>query len=84
MTDRMNSIKEYILKEFLPGEDPNDLTDSTQLFTTGLLDSIASLNLVSFLEEEYGVKVEPHEIVADNLDTIKLIADFVEQKKAAA
>ncbi len=80
----MNSIKEYILKEFLPGEDPNDLTDSTQLFTTGLLDSIASLNLVSFLEEEYGVKVEPHEIVADNLDTIKLIADFVEQKKAAA
>ncbi len=84
MTDRMNSIKEYILKEFLPGEDPNDLTDSTQLFTTGLLDSIASLNLVSYLEEEYGVKVEPHEIVADNLDTIKLIADFVEQKKAAA
>ncbi len=84
MNDRMNSIKEYILKEFLPGEDPNDLTDSTQLFTTGLLDSIASLNLVSFLEEEYGVKVEPHEIVADNLDTIKLIADFVEQKKAAA
>ena len=84
MNDRLNSIKEYILKEFLPGEDPNDLTDSTQLFTTGLLDSIASLNLVSFLEEEYGVKIEPHEIVADNLDTIKLIADFVEQKKAAA
>ena len=84
MNDRMNTIKEYILKEFLPGEDANDLTDSTQLFTTGLLDSIASLNLVSFLEEEYGVKVEAHEIVADNLDTIKLIADFVEQKKAAA
>lgn len=84
MDDRKSTIKEYILKEFLPGEDPNDLTDSTQLFTTGLLDSIASLNLVGFLEEEYGVKIEPHEIVADNLDTLQLIADFVEQKKAAA
>jgi len=36
----------YILKEFLPGEDPNELTDATPLVTGGILDSLATLKLI--------------------------------------
>lgn len=75
------TVKEFILQEFLPGENPDDLTDETPLFSAGLLDSIASLKLVSFLEEQYGIKVEPSDIVADNLDNLDLIAGFVQSKK---
>ena len=42
---------------------PDKLTDTTPLFTSGLLDSIASLQLVTFLEQEFGIKVAAHEVV---------------------
>ena len=48
----------------------------------GVLDSIASLKLVGFLEQEYGIEVQSHEVDIDNLDTLALIADLVQSKLA--
>lgn len=42
------TVKEYILREFLSGEDPEELTDSTPLITGEILDSIATLKLGEF------------------------------------
>jgi acyl carrier protein len=83
MEDIKNTIKEYILKEFLPGESAETLTDSTPLVTGGVLDSIATLKLVSFLEERYGIQVEAHEADVDNLNTIADIERYVGSKLAA-
>lgn len=74
------TVKSYILREFLPGEDPEALTDSTELITQGILDSLASLKLVAFLEEEFGVSVEAHEVDAEHLNTISDIANLVRSK----
>ena len=63
-------MKTFILNEYLPGEDPAALTDTTPLMTTGILDSIAVLKVVTFLEDEFGITVEPHEAVVDNLNTL--------------
>jgi acyl carrier protein len=80
MSETMSVIKNFILNEFLPGEEPNALTDSTPLITGGILDSLATLRLVSFLTETFDVVVEPHEMGADNLDTLKDITHLVESK----
>jgi acyl carrier protein len=77
-----NDLKEFILKEFLPGEDPGELTDTTPLITGGVLDSIATLKLVLFLEERFGVKLQAHETDPDYLDTITSIASLVRSKKS--
>jgi len=77
------SIKNFILNEYLPGEDPAALTDTTALMTTGILDSIAVLKVVTFLENEFGITIEPHEAVVDNLNTISDIARLVITKKTA-
>lgn len=66
-------VKDYIMSEFLPGESPDELTDSTPLITGGILDSIATLKLVLFMEERWGVSFEPHEVDRENLDTLDLI-----------
>lgn len=84
MPEMKQTIKQFILEEFLPGEDPDELTEETQLFSSGLLDSIASLKLVSFLEKEFSINVAAHDIVAENLDTLTAIEKFVETKKVAA
>ena len=76
------TVKNFILNEFLPGEDPAALTDTTALVTTGILDSIAVLKVVTFLENQFGITIEPHEAVVENLNTLSDIGRFVISKKA--
>ena len=73
-------VKEFILNQFLPGEDPNALAESTPLITTGILDSLATLKLITYLEEEFNIRVEAHEADAENLNTLADIARFVSSK----
>jgi acyl carrier protein len=74
------SVKEFVLTEFLPGEDPNELTPSTPLMTGGILDSLATLRLVTFIQEKYAVQVEPYEMGADNFDSLNEIAKLIQSK----
>jgi acyl carrier protein len=71
------SVKAYILETFLPGEDPAELTDATPLITGGILDSLATIKLVGFLEERYPIRIEAHETMVDYLNTIADIAQLV-------
>lgn len=75
------ALSQFILQEFLPGEDPNELTETTPLITGGVLDSIATLKLVLFLEERYGVSFEAHEVDPEHMDTIADITKLVMSKK---
>jgi len=75
------TLKTFILNEFLPGEDPAALTDTTALVTTGILDSIAVLKVVTFLENQFGITIEPHEAVVENLNTLSDITRLVLSKK---
>lgn len=76
----MKATKEFILSEFLEGEDPDELTEDVELISSGILDSLATLKLVTFLENEYDVKIEAHEADEDNLNTLADIASLVESK----
>jgi acyl carrier protein len=76
------TVKAFVLNEFLPGEDPAALTDTTPLMTTGILDSIAVLKVVTFLENQFHIAIEPHEAVVENLNTLSDIGRLVLSKKA--
>jgi len=83
MTDDIEgAVKRFILKEFLPGEDPAELTDATPLITGGVLDSIATLKVVMFIEETFGITLQAHEVDSEHLDTIAQIAQLVRAKKS--
>jgi acyl carrier protein len=77
------SIKEHILSEYLRGEDPDELTETTPLITAGILDSMAVLKLVLFLEGKFSISVNPQETTVEHLDTIEKIARFVRSKNAS-
>ena len=80
MTAIARTVKEFILTEFLPGEDPAELTEATPLITGGILDSLATMKLIMFLEERYGIAMQAHEADAEHLDTIALIERLVQAK----
>jgi acyl carrier protein len=75
------AIKEFILTEFLPGEDPAALTETTPLLTTGVLDSVGSLKAVAFLEEHFGITIAAHEADVDHLNTVGDMAQLVREKR---
>ena len=77
----LDQVRSYILKEFLQGEDPDQLTDTLPLISGRILDSLATLKLVAFLEETFGFEFAAHEVGPQNLDTLDLIASFVESKR---
>ena len=74
------TVKTYILEEFLPGENPAALTGTTPLITGGILDSLATLRLVAFLEQQFHIQLEAHETMVDYLDTIASITELVRSK----
>ena len=78
--DLKEIIKGYILEEFLPGENPAELTDSTPLITGGILDSLATIKLVAFLDERFQIEIQAHETMVDYLDTVSDIAQLVSSK----
>lgn len=75
-----SNVKEFILREFLPGEDPDDLTDDLPLISAGILDSIATLKLVMHLEERFGITLAAHEASKEHLDSIDRIVSLVRGK----
>jgi acyl carrier protein len=81
MDDIRSAVRSYILKEFLPGEDPNNLLDQTPLISGGILDSIGTLTMITYLEKTFGVRFEAHEVNADNLDTVDDIVKLVHSKQ---
>ncbi|MCB0571992.1 MAG: acyl carrier protein [Phaeodactylibacter sp.] len=80
----MNTIKgkvrEFLVEELNLPISQEELKDDTPLLSSRLIDSISALLLVEFLEKEYGIEFKPHEVSHDNLDSLDLIAAFVEGK----
>lgn len=78
-----NEVKEQIrsfVLEFLPGESASNVRDDMPLRTSGVLDSVATLRLVSLIEQRYGIEVEAYEAGIDNFDRIDDIAAFIDRK----
>ena len=84
MNQIADTIRSFILTKYLPGESPENLRNDTPLRTSGILDSLATLALISFIEKEFGIEVEAHETDIDNFDRIQDIAAFVSRKCSAA
>ncbi len=80
-TKYTNEIQNYIVNNFLFG-DAGSLQDSTSFMESGILDSTGVLELVTFLETTYGVKVQDKEMVPENLDSLNRVSAFVARKVA--
>ena len=81
----MNEIKEQIrqfLYELIPNGKSLNLLDDTPLRTSGIVDSMNMLQIVSFIEERFGIQVEAHEADVDNFDRIEAMAAFVQRKQS--
>jgi acyl carrier protein len=74
-----NDVRNFVVDTFLFGED-DGLQDDSSFLAEGIVDSTGIMQLVSFLQERYRVSIEDEELIPDNLDSIKRVATFIEEK----
>jgi acyl carrier protein len=73
-------IVDFIITNFLFDEGHPALNETESLLETGVIDSTGVLELVAFIEETYGFRVEDEDIVPENLDSIANITAYITHK----
>ena len=74
-------LRLYILENFLFSDDQSDLNDEDSFMENEIIDSTGILEVIEFLEEEAGIKVEDEDMLPENLDSVNKIISFVERKQ---
>ncbi|WP_258868246.1 acyl carrier protein [Alkalilimnicola ehrlichii] len=65
-------------------DDPAALADDDSFLEQGIIDSTGIMEVIFFLEEEFGIRVDDDELIPENLDSVNRIARFVQRKRVAA
>jgi acyl carrier protein len=75
------TIRRYIADNFL-FDAQTKLADDASLIGAGIIDSTGVMELVSFLENEFGVEVDDRDLVPENLDSVNALTAFVARNLA--
>jgi len=80
-TGTKDKIREFVINNFLLGVDNQVLNDDTSFLEQGIIDSTGILELVSFVQEAFDIRIEDMELMPDNLDSLNNLEAFITKKK---
>ncbi len=75
-------IRNYILENYLFTDDQNALRDDDSFLDKGILDSTGILEMIYFLEEQFGIKIDDVEMIPENLDSVNNLISFIARKSS--
>ena len=78
--DVKQAVREFILATHLPGETADNLRDDTPLQTSGILDSLATMQLVAFLEKQFSIELTLEDTSIEHFDRIDDMAVVVARR----
>jgi len=79
--DVETAIERFVVDEIMLGDSNTKIDPNESLINSGVLDSLALLRLIAFLEEQMGVTIDDSEVIPENFETINEIKSFIEKKK---
>ena len=82
MSNYREELRSFIVETFLFGRE-GELQDSSSFLENGLIDSTGILELISFMEEKYGIEVRENELVPENLDSVNGLVGYLQRKLTA-
>ena len=74
-------ISSYIAENILFSRNGYPHPDDASFLENGIVDSMNILELVMFVEENFGISVEDSDIIPDNFDSVAKMAKYIEGKK---
>ncbi|GAB3022539.1 acyl carrier protein [Nocardioides flavus (ex Wang et al. 2016)] len=79
----MDQVRDFIVTNFLFGDDSRLPGANDSLLESGLVDSTGVLEIVDFLETDMQVAVADDETLPSNLDSIENLTSFITRKRSA-
>ena len=80
MAQTKQALRSFVTNNFIFDQSNGSFCDDDSLLEKGIIDSTGVLELVEFLQKQYGIRIEDGEIVPENLDSINRLAAFVNRK----
>lgn len=74
------AVRNFIAESILFSHNGYPFADDASFMEEGVVDSMNVLELVMFVEENYKITVEDHEVVPDNFDSISKLAGYIRTK----
>lgn len=81
MDNYKERLEEFINEEFMVDKPDLTLTDDLLLIQDGVIDSLGIFILISFIEEEFGIKIDAGDVVLENFETLPKIVELVQSSK---
>ena len=78
-----SQVRNFLAENFIVDNDGEDLSADESLTQAGVLDSMGVLELIMFIEEQFGVKIPDEDTLPENLDSIERIVNYVSRRLAA-
>jgi len=78
-----NLLRQHIAENILFSTKGYPYPDDASFLENGIIDSMNVMELVLFLEENLGIKIEDTEIVPENFDSVKSLAQFARHKQSS-
>ena len=69
------------IKQRFPLASSKELTQELSLLDSGIVDSLGVLDLVGFIEEQFGIEAEDDDLVPENFDSINALTQFVKERR---
>lgn len=82
--DARQTIRNFILENFLFTDDPAALVDGKSFLSSGMIDSTGVLEIMYFVEEKFGFSISDDEMLPENLDSVDNLVAFVARKQKVA
>lgn len=73
-------LRRCIAESFLPQAGLETFDDTDSFMENGIIDSTGVLELLEFIEGEFGIKVEDEEVIPDNLDSLQKLTSYIQRK----
>ena len=77
-TTTKEKIRNYIVQT--SHADANKIKDESLIFKEGFFDSMGFIMLITFLEEEFGIKTVDSDLIEENFESINAISEFIQRK----
>jgi len=76
--DRRSVISDYIKNEIMRNKNAK-LDESEDLLGAGILDSLAILQLVAYIEKSLGIQVPDEDVQYDNFKSVNALVDYLQK-----
>ena len=79
--DSTSELIHKFIKQRFPLASSKDLKPDLSLLDSGIVDSLGVLDLVGFIEEQFGIEAQDEDLVPENFDSIDALTRFVEERR---